>query len=77
MAPEVLEQEPYNEKADVYSYGIVLWELVTREEPFKGCHPMQVRSRALAWALLLLLPSIQPASAGLLPRPRCTSAVLL
>lgn len=25
MAPEVLEQRPYDEKADVYSYGVVLW----------------------------------------------------
>ena len=25
MAPEVLEQKPYDEKADVYSYGVILW----------------------------------------------------
>lgn len=42
MAPEVLDNAPYDEKADVYSYGVVLWELITREEPFKGMHPMQV-----------------------------------
>jgi sterile alpha motif and leucine zipper-containing kinase AZK len=28
-APEVLRDEPANEKADVYSFGVVLWELVT------------------------------------------------
>ena len=29
-APEVLRGEPYNEASDVYSYGIVLWEILTR-----------------------------------------------
>src|SRR5690242_5609236 len=24
----------FNEKCDVYSYGIVIWEILTREEPF-------------------------------------------
>ncbi len=28
MAPEALEGRPYTEKADIYSLGIVLWELV-------------------------------------------------
>ncbi|GBG66126.1 hypothetical protein CBR_g55470 [Chara braunii] len=42
MAPEVLRNEPSNEKADVYSFGVVLWELVTLKQPWDGMNPMQV-----------------------------------
>ncbi|POM70193.1 Serine/threonine protein kinase, partial [Phytophthora palmivora] len=31
MAPEVLAAEKYTEKADVFSYGVVVWETVTRQ----------------------------------------------
>ena len=30
MAPEVLNGKPYNEKADVFSYGIVVCEVISR-----------------------------------------------
>ncbi|KAI4377534.1 hypothetical protein MLD38_015141 [Melastoma candidum] len=42
MAPEVLRNEPANEKCDVYSFGVILWELVTMSIPWKGLNPMQV-----------------------------------
>ena len=32
MAPEIITHAPYDEKADVYSYGILLWELLTGKE---------------------------------------------
>jgi len=34
MSPEVLQGKPLNEKVDLYSYGIVLWEMLTGEEPY-------------------------------------------
>jgi len=34
MAPEVLLGKDVDEKADVYSFGIVLWEIITGKEPF-------------------------------------------
>ncbi|MFQ6638497.1 hypothetical protein Gotur_014972 [Gossypium turneri] len=34
MAPEVIKCEPYNEKCDVYSFGIILNELITGNYPY-------------------------------------------
>ncbi|XVF09488.1 hypothetical protein REPUB_Repub07fG0097400 [Reevesia pubescens] len=42
MAPEVLRNEPSNEKCDVYSFGVILWELSTLQQPWGGMNPMQV-----------------------------------
>ncbi len=36
MAPEVLLDQPYDEQADVFSYGCVLYELTTGLLPFGG-----------------------------------------
>ncbi|XP_037815269.1 mitogen-activated protein kinase kinase kinase 7-like isoform X1 [Lucilia sericata] len=36
MAPEVFEGSKYTEKCDVFSWGIVLWEVIAREKPFKN-----------------------------------------
>ncbi|GMN46257.1 hypothetical protein TIFTF001_015449 [Ficus carica] len=42
MAPEVLRNEPSDEKCDVFSFGVILWELSTMQQPWSGMNPMQV-----------------------------------
>ncbi|XAR70799.1 Non-specific serine/threonine protein kinase [Bertholletia excelsa] len=42
MAPEVLRNEPCNEKSDIYSFGVILWELATLRVPWTGMNSMQV-----------------------------------
>eukprot|EP00850_Spirogloea_muscicola_P001052 SM000004S14922 [mRNA] locus=s4:220990:227245:- [translate_table: standard] len=42
MAPEVLRNEPSNEKSDIFSFGVILWELATLEKPWGQLNPMQV-----------------------------------
>uniref|UniRef100_A0A0D9XJX6 non-specific serine/threonine protein kinase n=1 Tax=Leersia perrieri TaxID=77586 RepID=A0A0D9XJX6_9ORYZ len=42
MAPEVLRNEQSNEKCDVYSFGVILWELAALQRPWRGMNPMQV-----------------------------------
>ena len=41
MSPEVLANSRYSDKADVYSFGIVLWECSARQVPYAGMNGMQ------------------------------------
>lgn len=34
MAPEVALRKPYTEKVDIYSFGVILWQLTSGEVPF-------------------------------------------
>lgn len=36
MAPEVAKEQPYNETVDVYSFGILMWQMFALETPFSG-----------------------------------------
>lgn len=31
LAPEVLTIDPYDERVDIYAYGVILWEILSRE----------------------------------------------
>ena len=42
MAPEIFESDRYTEKVDVYAYGMILWEMLTEQVPFKGKTSVQV-----------------------------------
>ncbi|KAL2751538.1 mitogen-activated protein kinase kinase kinase 13 isoform X1 [Vespula maculifrons] len=46
MAPEIIRNEPCSEKVDIWSYGVVLWELLSGEIPYKD-----VDSSAIIWGV--------------------------
>ncbi|EFA75541.1 hypothetical protein PPL_11046 [Heterostelium album PN500] len=46
MAPEVFKGESNSEKSDVYSYAMILWELLTSEEPQQDMKPMKMANLA-------------------------------
>ncbi|CAK9267062.1 unnamed protein product [Sphagnum jensenii] len=41
-APELLRNEPVSEKCDVFSLGVIIWELSTLKRPWEGLQPAQV-----------------------------------
>lgn len=47
MAPEVLLGQPFNEKADVYSFGLVLWQILSRQELFPQFDNLDVFIKAI------------------------------
>ncbi|PIO68971.1 SH3 domain protein [Teladorsagia circumcincta] len=42
MAPEAYKCQKYSEASDVWSFGVVLWELLTRKDPHQGHLPITV-----------------------------------
>jgi serine/threonine protein kinase len=42
LAPEVIKHARSSKFSDVYGYGIVLWELATREEVYQGLETTQI-----------------------------------
>ncbi len=42
MPPEVFDGGVYDTKSDIFSYGMVLWELLTNQIPFGDTNPLMV-----------------------------------
>ncbi|XP_024026564.1 serine/threonine-protein kinase EDR1 [Morus notabilis] len=42
MAPELIRNEPYTEKCDIFSLGVIMWELCTLNRPWEGVPPERV-----------------------------------
>lgn len=41
MAPEMIKRKSYGRKVDVYSFGLILWEMVTGAIPYEDMTPIQ------------------------------------
>lgn len=56
MAPEVIEHKPYDHKADVFSFAIVLWELLTGKLPYEYLTPLQAAVGVVQKCLRPIIP---------------------
>lgn len=55
-APELLRGEPATEKADIYSFGICLWQMVARERPYGGENHQIIIFKVVAYNLRPKIP---------------------
>jgi serine/threonine protein kinase len=69
MAPELYEEE-YDDRVDVYSYGMCLLELATMEYPYAECRNAAQIYRKVTLVSALLLPAVR-----VLPWHPCGMAV--
>ncbi|XP_076883495.1 serine/threonine-protein kinase STY46-like [Bidens hawaiensis] len=60
MAPEVIEHKPYDHKADVFSFGVVLWELLTGKLPYEYLTPLQAAVGVVQKGLRPTIPKNTP-----------------
>lgn len=66
MAPELIRNEPYGKTVDVWSYGVVLWELLTGEVPYRGVEQGAIIFGVANKSLHLPVPSTVPLGFSLL-----------
>uniref|UniRef100_A0A915JGL1 Protein kinase domain-containing protein n=1 Tax=Romanomermis culicivorax TaxID=13658 RepID=A0A915JGL1_ROMCU len=57
MSPEMIQSSPVGEPTDTWSFGVVLWELLTRQVPFKGFESFRVAWMVVEENERLCIPS--------------------
>ncbi|XP_075233951.1 mitogen-activated protein kinase kinase kinase 11-like isoform X1 [Lycorma delicatula] len=60
MAPEVIKTSTFSKASDVWSYGVLLWELLTGETPYKDINALTVAYGVAVNKLTLPIPRTCP-----------------
>lgn len=47
MAPEQLQQQPIDQRVDIFAYGVTAYELLTNQKPFDGATPADILRKQL------------------------------
>jgi serine/threonine protein kinase len=47
MAPEMIQNKAHNHTLDIWSLGILLYELVHGRAPFTGVHPREIQEKIM------------------------------
>ncbi|XP_010443644.1 PREDICTED: serine/threonine-protein kinase HT1-like [Camelina sativa] len=62
MAPEMIKRKPHGRKADVYSFGLVLWEMVAGAIPYEDMNPIQAAFAVVHKNIRPTIPADCPAA---------------
>lgn len=54
--PEIVRNRPYTEKADIWSLGVILYELATLQQPFTGENPLAIARKIVEEDYIKLEP---------------------
>ncbi|CAK6983915.1 mixed lineage kinase domain-like protein, partial [Scomber scombrus] len=67
-APQMLDDinHVYSKECEMYSFGIVLWELATRKKPFEGCSSKEIYQKVFKERYQEPLPADCPEALGCL-----------
>ncbi|KAM0833336.1 hypothetical protein ACQ4PT_064325 [Festuca glaucescens] len=68
MAPEVINHKAYDHRADVFSFAIVLWELVTSKIPYENLTPLQAALSVRQGFRLVIPSTVHPRLSKLIQR---------
>jgi len=80
MAPESITEQIYNEKTDVWSFGVTIWELITASDPYPELSPIEAafqvsrekRTLKIPESDLLILTEILTSCFQFYPQNRAT-----
>jgi len=64
MSPQQLKREAFDARADIFSFGVMAYELLTYEKPFDGNNAEEILRKQLSGDLVPMLelnPDIPPA----------------
>ncbi|KAJ8761627.1 hypothetical protein K2173_004403 [Erythroxylum novogranatense] len=62
MAPEMIKKKSYGRKVDVYSFGLILWEMVAGAIPYEDMNPIQAAFAVVNKNLRPVIPADCPAA---------------
>jgi serine/threonine protein kinase len=60
MAPESIKRKEYSKKSDIWSFGVVVWEVVTGQEPYKDEDLMELALNIRDTGKHLQIPDCEP-----------------
>lgn len=58
MAPEIIKRKHYDRKVDVYSFGLILWEMMTGFIPYEDMTPVQAAFAVVNKVKFFVFPPI-------------------